>query len=138
MRLRRNAKVDLLRGVPLFQGCSQKELGQIARLADELYQPAGTTLIAEGAKGREFFVLVDGSVDVLKGKRTLRTLGKGDFFGEIALVTDAPRSATVVATCPVRVLVITAQSFQRLLSDTPSIQGKVLTALAQRLAPDLL
>ena len=138
MKLRRNAKLDLLRGVPLFSGCSQKELGQISALADEIYQPDGTRLIAEGTKGREFFVLVDGTVDVRRKGRKLRTQGKGDFFDEIALVTETPRSATVVATSPVRLLVITAQSFQRLLNDTPSIQGKVLLALAQRLAPDLL
>ena len=138
MKLRRNAKLELLRSVPLFSGCSQKELGQISTLADEIYQPEGTTLIAEGTKGREFFVLVDGTVDVRRKGRKLRSQGKGDFFGEISLVTATPRSATVVARSPVRLLVITGQSFQRLLNDTPSIQGKVLLALAQRLAPDLL
>ena len=138
MKLRRNAKVELLRGVPLFAGCSQKELGQISALADEIYQPEGTVLIAEGTRGREFFVLVEGTVDVRRGGVELRTLGKGEFFGEIALVTEAPRSATVIAETPVRLLVITGQSFQRLLTDTPSIQGKVLQALAQRLDPDLV
>ncbi len=138
MQLRRHAKVDLLRGVPLFSGCSQKELGQISVLADEIYQPCATTLIKEGAKGRELFVLVEGTVDVASLGRKLRTMGKGDFFGEIALITETPRSATVVATSTVRLLVITGQSFQRLLKDTPSIQSKVLLALAQRLAPDLL
>ena len=63
-----------------------------------------------------------------------RTLGDE----EIALVTEAPRSATVTATTPVRLLVITGQAFQRLLNDTPSIQGKVLQALAQRLDPELM
>lgn len=138
MQLRRRAKVDLLRGVPLFSGCSQKELGQISVLADEIYQPCATTLIKEGAKGRELFVLVEGTVDVASLGRKLRTMGKGDFFGEIALITETPRSATVVATSTVRLLVITGQSFQRLLKDTPSIQSKVLLALAQRLASDLL
>ena len=60
MKLRRNAKIELLRSVPLFSGCSQKELGQISAIADELYQPDGTTLIDEGTRGREFFVLVRG------------------------------------------------------------------------------
>ena len=68
MRLRRNAKIELLRRVPLFDGCSQKELGQISSLADELAQPAGTTLIKEGAKGREFFVdLASKQVAVARG-----------------------------------------------------------------------
>jgi CRP-like cAMP-binding protein len=135
MKLRRNAKVDLLRGVPLFAGCSAKELGQISTLADELFQPEGTTLISEGTKGREFFVLVDGVVDVYRNGLKIDTLGAGSFFGEIALVVDVPRTATVTATSPVRLLVITGQAFQRLLDETPSIQAKVMAALAERVAP---
>ena len=138
MKLRRNAKVDLLRTVPLFSSCSQKELGQISTLADEIYQPEGTILIREGTRGREFFVLIEGDVEVRCTGRKLRTQRDGDFFGEIALITETPRSATIVATTPVRLLVITRQSFQRLMSETPSIQGKVLVALAQRLAPALV
>jgi CRP/FNR family cyclic AMP-dependent transcriptional regulator len=134
MQLRRNAKVDLLRGVPLFAGCSQKQLGQIAAIADELQQPEGATLIREGTRGREFFVLVEGTVDVRRNGRRLGTMGSGDFFGEIALVSDAPRSATVTAASSVRLLLITARSFQRLLKDTPTIQAKILAALAERLA----
>jgi CRP/FNR family transcriptional regulator, cyclic AMP receptor protein len=135
MKLRRNAKVDLLRDVPLFSGCSVKELGQIAMLADELFQPQGTTLISEGSKGREFFVLVDGTVDVHRSGRKLNSLGAGSFFGEIALVAETPRTATVTATSPVRLLVITGQAFQRLLGETPAIQAKVMAALAERVAP---
>jgi CRP-like cAMP-binding protein len=138
MKLRRNAKVELLRDVPLFSGCSQKELGQISALADEIYQPDGTMLIEEGTRAREFFVLIEGTVDIRRRGRRLCTMGKGDFFGEIALVTKTPRSATVKATSRVRLLVITGQAFQRLLSETPAIQGKVLLALAARLAPALL
>jgi len=134
MKLRRDSKIDLLRSVPLFAECSQKELGRIAAIADELYQPEGTRLIEEGKKGREFFVLVDGTVDVRRNGRKLRTMGNGDFFGEIALITDSPRSATVTATSPVRVLVITSQAFQRLLADTATLQPKVLAALAERAA----
>jgi CRP/FNR family cyclic AMP-dependent transcriptional regulator len=135
MKLRRNAKVDLLRDVPLFSGCSVKELGQIAMLADELFQPEGTTLISEGSKGREFFVLVDGTVDVRRNGRKLNSLGAGSFFGEIALVAETPRTATVTATSAVRLLVITGQAFQRLLGETPAIQAKVMAALAERVAP---
>jgi CRP-like cAMP-binding protein len=135
MKLRRDAKIELLRRVPLFAGCSGKELGQISALADELHQPEGTTLITEGTKGREFFVLVDGTVDVRRGGRKVNSLGAGTFFGEIALVSDTPRTATVVATSPVRLLLITGQSFTRLLRDSPSIQAKVLAALAERVAP---
>ncbi len=132
MKLRRDAKRELLHGVPLFSRCSKKELGLIATLADELHQPAGTTLTAEGTRGREFFVLVDGDVEVVRAGKRLRTLAGGAFFGEIALITDTPRTATVVATSPVRLLVITGHSFRRLVNDTPSIRAKVLAALAER------
>ena len=137
MKLRRNAKVDLLRAVPLFAECSQKELGQIAGIADELYLPEGEALIEEGRKGREFFVLVDGTVEVRRDGRKLRGLGAGDFFGEIALVTDSPRSATVISSSPVRILVITGQAFQRLLAETTTLRAKVLTALSERVAATL-
>ena len=134
MKLRRDAKVDLLRRVPLFAECTQKELGRIASIADELYLPEGTTLIEEGKKGREFFVLIDGTVDIRRGGRKLVQLGSGNFFGEIALVNDAPRMATVTATTPARVLVIGGQAFQRLLVETTTIRPKVLAVLAERVA----
>ena len=136
MLLRKDAKIEMLRRAPLFQGCSKRELQQIAGLADELWLPEGRTLIKEGARGREFFALVDGDVDVRRKGRKLRTLSGGDFFGELALVTDAPRSATVTATSPVRVLVITERAFAGLMRDSPTIQRKVLLALAARLAPE--
>ena len=134
MKLRRNAKVDLLGHVPLFAECSQKELGRIATIADELSLPAGTKLIEEGRKGREFFVLIDGTVDVLRGGRKVAEMHGGSFFGEIALLTDAPRTATVTATSPARVLVITGQAFQRVLNETTTIRPKVLAALAERVS----
>ena len=134
MKLRRNAKVDLLRAVPLFAECSQKELGRIATIADEISLPEGTKLIEEGKQGREFFVLIDGTVDIRRGGSKVAEMGGGSFFGEIALLTDAPRTATVTATSPVRVLVITGQAFQRVLNETTTIRPKVLAALAERAA----
>jgi CRP-like cAMP-binding protein len=95
-------------------------------------------MTTQGARGREFFVLLDGNADVKKNGRRINTLGPGDFFGEIALVSDTPRTATVIATSPVRALVITDRSFRRLMADTPEIQERVLSALAARLAPDLV
>ena len=88
MKLRRNAKIELLRAVPLFAGCSSKELGQISALGDELHQPAGRELITEGVKGREFFVLIDGTVEARRKGRRVATFETGDFFGEIALLTE--------------------------------------------------
>lgn len=134
MRLRKDAKLELLRQVPLFAGCSKRELGEIATLADELSLPAGKTLIEEGRQGHEFFVLVDGEVEVRRKGRKVTSLGSGSFFGEMALVSSRPRNATVTAAGPVRVLVVHEQAFRRLLRDSPSIQLKVLQTLADRAA----
>jgi CRP/FNR family transcriptional regulator, cyclic AMP receptor protein len=134
--LRRNQKVELLRKVPLFARCSKRELAEIATLADEVDLRQGKELIREGARGREFFVLLEGQADVLKGGKRINEMGPGDFFGEIALVAPSPvRTATVKATTPVRVLVVTAQNFRRLLEGSPQIKLKVLEALAERVSP---
>jgi CRP/FNR family cyclic AMP-dependent transcriptional regulator len=133
--LRKNAKVELIKRVPLFSGCSKRELEEVAAIADELAMPEGRELTREGATGREFLVLIDGSADVRRKGRKVNTLGAGDFLGEIALITGAPRTATVTTTVPSRVLVVTARDFRTLLRHMPSLQFKVLDALASRL-PD--
>ena len=134
--LRRNEKVELIKRVPLFAHCSKRELQEVAQLADEIDLREGKEMTHQGSRGREFFVLLEGTANVTKNGRRINTLGSGDFFGEIALVSDTPRTATVTATSPVRALVVTDRSFRRLLEDSPSIQSKVLTALAERLAPE--
>ena len=134
--LHRNAKVDLIKRVPLFSECSKRELKEIAGIADEIDLREGKELTKEGRPGREFFVLIEGEADVKKGSRRINRLAGGDFFGEIALVTRRPRTATVVATTPVRALVITDRSFRSLLEHQPEIQGKIMSALAARLGPD--
>nr|MBA3475463.1 cyclic nucleotide-binding domain-containing protein [Actinomycetota bacterium] len=89
--------------------------------------------------GREFFVLIEGTADVMQGGNKIgRLLGPGDFFGEIALISKAPRSATITTTSPVRALVITDRAFRHLLDHAPNIQIGVLLALAERLAPTSL
>jgi CRP-like cAMP-binding protein len=133
-----NQKIDLIRKVPLFARCSRAELKEIALLADEIDLHEGKEMTREGAPGREFFVLLDGTADVKKNRRRVNTLGPGDFFGEIALVSREPRTATVIATSPVRALVITDRSFRRLLDDAPQVQTKVMEAMAERLAPETL
>jgi CRP-like cAMP-binding protein len=135
--LRRNEKVDLIKRVPLFADCSRGELEQIAQLADEIDLDEGKELTRLGETGREFFVLLEGEAVVTQDGNTINTLRKGDFFGEIALVEDMPRTATVTATAPVRVLVITDRAFKRLLENQPEIQRKVLVALAERVKPSL-
>jgi CRP/FNR family cyclic AMP-dependent transcriptional regulator len=133
--LRRDAKIKLLQGVPLFERCSKRELQEIAALADEVQVGAGRDLTKEGATGKEFVVIVSGYADVRRKGRKVNTLRSGDFLGEIALVTGAPRTATVTTTAPTHVLVIAAREFRSLLRRMPALQLKVLEALAARL-PD--
>ena len=134
--LRKNAKIELLKRVPLFERCSKRELGEIATLADELDLPAARDLTREGASGWEFLILVDGEADVVRQGRVVNKLGPGDFVGEIALITGQPRTATVRTQGPSRILVLSASGFRTLMHDVPSIQNKILAAVAARLAPD--
>lgn len=134
MRVRRDAKVELISRVPLFERCSKRELTAIARLADQVEVPEGRVLAREGELGREFFVLTDGTAEVTRGRRRLATLGAGDFFGEIALVSNVPRTATVKTVSPVRALVVTSRDFWTLLDESPRTQRKILEAVGDRLA----
>ena len=138
MRLRGNQKIDLIRNVPLFARLSRGELRELAMLADEIDLREGKEMTTQGRPGREFFVLLEGNADVRKNGRKINTLGPGDFFGEIALVSREPRTATVTATSPIRALVITDRSFRRLLEESPQVQTKVMEAMARRLAPETL
>ena len=133
-----NSKIDLIKEVPLFASASKQELAEIASIADEIDLPEGKVLIAEGDTGREFFVLIDGTAEVARGGKKVASIGPGDFFGEIALISKTPRNATITTTSPVRALVITDRAFRQLLDHAPQIQIGVLTALAERLAPTTL
>jgi CRP/FNR family transcriptional regulator, cyclic AMP receptor protein len=136
--LHKNAKIDLIKQAPLFARCTKKELEQVAHVADEIDLREGKELTTEGAPGREFFVLIEGTADVRRKGRKVNELRDGDFFGEIALISGAPRTATVTATSPVRALVVTDRDFRSLLKKSPAMQLKVLEALAERLPPETL
>lgn len=138
MALGRNAKVDLIRQVPLFARCTRKELAEVASIADEIDLPAGRVLMREGERGREFVVLLKGAAEVRRNGRKVNDLRDGDFFGEIALVSRSVRTATVTTSAPSRALVIREQAFRALLDHAPQIQIRVLEALADRLAPSTL
>jgi CRP-like cAMP-binding protein len=131
-----NSKVDLLRKVPLFAALSKRDLQRVARIADEIDLREGKQLIAEGYSGRQFFILLAGSAEVRRKGRKVNTMSPGDFFGEIALLSDRLTTATVTTTEPSRALVITRTSFKSLLRDAPSVQVKVLQALADRVPAD--
>ncbi len=132
MRLRKNAKTTLIRSLPLFAGCSGREISQVAAIADEVTFRPGRVLATEGADGREFVVIVDGRATVEQDGNVIATLGAGDFFGEMALLTGRPRVASVVATGPVDALVIEERAFRRLLDEAPGIRDQVERALAER------
>ena len=136
MALRRDAKIELLKRVPLFAGCSKSELRELAKSADELDIREGTVLTREGRPGREFFVLIDGTARVTKAGKKVADLGAGDWFGEIALITNSPRTATVTATSPGDVLVITDRRFHSVVETMPSIALKVLATVGDRLTQD--
>lgn len=128
-----NVKVERLKQAPLFSGLSKKELVEVARLTDDLELDEGTVLCKEGTLGHEFFVIVDGKVDVTRRGKRVPIRGGLDFFGEIALLTDAKRTATVTATTPVRCFVLTSRDFRRVLDENPAVERKVLHSLAERL-----
>ena len=135
-RTRKDTKIVLIKQVPLFASLAKAQLAQVASTADELDLPEGTVLTRQGERGGEFFVLIDGEAEVRRNGRKRATIRSGEFFGEIALVSNRPRTATVTATKPVRVLVITAASFRSVLLRTPEIGLKILAAFAERLPVD--
>jgi CRP-like cAMP-binding protein len=137
MRLGKDAKVELIRNVPLFSRLSKKGLQEVAAIADEIDFSAGKVLTQQGARGREFIVILEGAAEVEQDGKPINTLGEGDFFGEIALVTKLPRTATVTATEPVRALVITDRDFLTLLKKSPEVGEGIVEAMGERLAPQL-
>ena len=135
MRLfNQDTKVEALKRAPLFEGLSKRELTQLARVSEDMEIPAGTTLTKEGEIGHEFFVIVDGETQVKRKGRSLGTRGAGDFIGEIALLEQVPRTATVTAKTPLRVFVLTSTDFHHLLEVAPKVERKVLRTLAKRVA----
>jgi CRP-like cAMP-binding protein len=136
--LRKDAKIELLRQVTLFRGCSKKELGQIALIADEIDFPAGKTLIRQGETGRQFFVVIEGQVEISQDGKRFPPRGGSEFFGEISLVSRSPTTATVETVTPMRALVIAPQQFRALLDRTPSIQRRILYSFSERLAPHVI
>jgi CRP-like cAMP-binding protein len=135
VRLGGNKKVDLIAKVPLFEQCSKRELEEVASIADEIDLDEGKALMREGDPGREFFVVLEGTADVMQDGEKINSVGPGDFFGEIALISQGPRTATVTTTSPVRALVVTERSFKRLVEKSPEIERKVLAAAVDRLNP---
>ena len=136
MLLRADTKVELLRDLPLFELCSKRDLRRIAALGEERTVDAGTELIREGEPGTEFFVVVEGEVEVRRRGRRVARLGDGSYVGEIALLSRSPRTATVIASTPLRVLAIAGRDFVQLLDSMPELWLKVARTLADRVDAD--
>ena len=136
MLLKADTKVELIRHLPLFELCSRRDLRRIAALAVEREIDEGSELIREGEPGTEFFVVVEGEIDVRRRGRRVASLGAGSYVGEIALLSRSPRTATVVATTPLRVLAIAGRDFVDLLDSIPELWLKVARTLADRVDAD--
>jgi len=127
-----DTKIQALKRAPLFAGLSRKELAQLARVSEDVEVELGKALVKEGETGQEFFVIVDGNVKITRKGRRVAKRGPGDFVGEIALLEDIPRTATVTAETRVRLFVLTRKDFRHLLDEHPGVERKVLRALARR------
>ena len=127
-----DAKIKALRGCSLLEGLSRADLGRIAKVADDLEVDAGHVLCQEGDAGRELFVIVEGQVDVTKGEGHLATLGPGEFFGELALLDHAARTASVTAKTPLRFFVVTSEAFWPLIESSPKLAQELLRTVAKR------
>ena len=128
-----DSKVDVLRGIPLFASCTDKELRDLSSLFTPLNVPAGTTLMREGEFGKEFLLVVSGTATVSKRGVELAEIGPGSYLGEISIIDGGRRTATVVAKTAMEVEVATHPEFASLLSRAPEIAVRMLPALAARI-----
>jgi CRP/FNR family cyclic AMP-dependent transcriptional regulator len=126
--------VKELKRIPMFADLPRKQLAMAARLADELAVEQGAHLVDEGQFAHEFFVIEDGTADVVHDEKVLAQLGPGDFFGEIALVTMGRRTASVVAASPMKLIVIFGQNFNELTATMPDVKEKIDQAIEKRCA----
>src|SRR5689334_17028261 len=130
----RHAYIDeRLAEIPLFEGLSKKELSHISSLATRLELPAGKALTKEGQQGYEFIIVLEGEVEVRQHGQVVAKRGAGDYFGEIALLDNRPRTATVMAITPVVIEVIERREFLGLVAENPEISQKIMATMAQRL-----
>lgn len=132
-RLTKHQRSGLLRNVWLFEQCTNREIAELDQATTEVEVPEGRILARQGDRGAEFVVIVDGKAEVTRDRTVIAMLGPGDFFGEMSLLDNQPRAATVKTTEPTRLLVMTIVAFKYVLSTMPSVDRKMLTVMAQRL-----
>lgn len=124
--------LEHLSKVPLFSACNKRDLERISGVTDEVDVADGRTLLEQGEVGHEAFVIMEGQVEVRRGDRLLATLGPGDCFGEMAILDGGPRTASVTAVTPLKVLVLGQREFSALIDDVPGLGHKLLRTLAHR------
>ncbi|HVM55143.1 MAG TPA: cyclic nucleotide-binding domain-containing protein [Acidimicrobiales bacterium] len=129
----RDSHLDKLADVPLFSACSRKDLQKIAKASDEVEVKAGRVLVDQGKTGHEFFLILDGTATVRANNRKVATLGSGDYFGELSLLSREPRDASVTAETDMSLLILGQREFTGLLDSVPGFASKILTTMARRL-----
>lgn len=131
--VKQTVRLEALRHVGLFTGLSKRSLVKIDQASEVRSFMAGQIIVAQGEAGTDAMVILNGSVRVARGKRTLSELGVGQVFGEMALLDRQPRSATVTALEPTQVLVIHGPAFRKLLGKVPGLADSLLSTLSKRL-----
>lgn len=129
----RRSAGDHLAAVPLFSTLAKRDLTQVAKATTQVDVQAGHTLVQQGTRGHEFFVILDGEAEVRRNDRRVATLGPGQYFGELSLLDRGERSATVTAGTDMKVLVLNQQDFHGVVESIPGMGYKLLTAMALRL-----
>jgi CRP-like cAMP-binding protein len=127
---------EQLKKVPLFEGISDADLRRIAGGVKERRFDAGAPIVSAGEPGHGFYLIVDGRVEVKRGDRTISTMGPGDYFGELALIRETPRTATVVAKDATTCLALTRWDFKGIVVANPSIAIRLLETVANRVRSD--
>lgn len=125
---------DPLEGVPIFARMSKSQRRMVERLMSPLSRESGRVLMREGEVGREFIVILEGEVEIVRDGEVLARRGKGEFLGEISLLLERPRTASVRAVGPVEVEVIECHDFWELLRSHPELYEPLVKAIAHRLA----
>jgi CRP/FNR family transcriptional regulator, cyclic AMP receptor protein len=121
-----------LEAVPLFSGLKRNERRSVARLADEVDIEAGREIVREGEFAYEFFAIEEGTVEVRRGEQFLAELGPGDFFGEMALVDNVTRNASVTTSSPVTAVVMTGAAFRQVNREMPRVADQIRRAVDER------
>lgn len=128
-------RVKVMKMIPIFRGLPLKDLERLASRAREVSHAPGDEIIREGTRGSSVYLITAGTAEVRRSsaKRRLRTMGPGDFFGELSIVSPSPRSATVIATEPMKMLVLQGHDFRLALRENNLMAQRLVTVLAQRL-----